>query len=57
MKLTDYSPFEEYNGCIPPEMYEEINSYLQETLDIGNMRLIHCPWSCLVSLVRKRDGK
>ena len=34
IKLTDPTPFKEYYRCIPPGMYEEVNTHIQEMLDV-----------------------
>ena len=35
IKLTDSTPFKEHYRCIPPGMYEEVKTHIQEMLDVG----------------------
>ena len=34
IKLTDPTPFKEHYRCIPPGMYEEVKTHIQEMLDV-----------------------
>ena len=35
IKLTDPTPFKEHYRCMPPGMYEEVKTSIQEMLDVG----------------------
>ena len=53
MKVNDPTPFKECYRCIPPGMYNEVKTHIQEMLDVG---AIH-PWASAVVRVWKKDGK
>ena len=55
--LTNYTPFKDKYRRIPPHLYEEVRSHLKEMLDLGAIRKSQSPWSSLIVLVRKKDGK
>ena len=38
-------------------MYDEINSHIQEMLDLGAIRPSNSPWASAIVLVRKKDGR
>ena len=44
-------------GCIPPGMYDEVKSHIQELLDVGAIRPSNSPWASAVILAHKKDGK
>ena len=56
IKLTDDKPFRERYRTIPPHMYEEVRSHLQEMLELGAITPSCSPWASAVVLVRKKDG-
>ena len=35
IKVTDAKPFKEHYRCIPPGIYEEVKTHIQEMLDVG----------------------
>ena len=57
IKLTDPVPFKEAYRRIPPQMYDEVKTHLQEMLDLGAMRPSNSPWASAIVLVRKKDGR
>ena len=57
IKLTDPVPFKEAYRRIPPQMYDEVNTHLQEMLDLGAIRPSNSPWASAIVLVRKKDGR
>ena len=54
--LTDQTPYKECYRCIPPHMYDDIRTHIQEMLDIGAIHWSHSPWVSAVVLVQKKDG-
>ena len=54
--LYDERPFKLRHRRIPPSMYNEVKSHLQQLLTSGIIRRSHSPWSSNVVLVRKKDG-
>ena len=56
IKLTDPVPFKEAYRRIPPQMYDEVKTHLQEMLDLGAIRPSNSPWASAIMLVRKKDG-
>jgi len=50
-------PFKQRHRRIPPAMYDEVHSHLQQLLSAGVIRQSHSPWASNVVLVRKPDGK
>ena len=57
IKLTEPTPFKEHYRCIPPGMYEEVKTHIQEMFDIGAIHPSNSPWVSAVVLVQKKDGK
>ena len=57
IKLTDFVPFKESYRRIPPQMYDEVKSHIQEMLDLGAIRPSNSPWASAIVLVRKKDGR
>ena len=57
IKLTDPVPFKEAYRRIPPQMYDEVKTQLQEMLDLGATRPSNSPWASAIVLVRKKDGR
>ena len=57
IKLTDSVPFKEAYRRIPPQMYDEVKTHLQEMLDLGAIRPSNSPWASAIVLVRKKDGR
>ena len=57
IELTDPIPFKESYRRIPPQMYEEVKTHIQEMLDLGAIRHSNSPWSSAIVLVRKKDGR
>ena len=56
IQITDQMPFKEHYRCIPPHMYDDVRTHIQEMLDIGAIRKSHSPWASAVVLVQKKDG-
>ena len=57
IELTDPIPFKESYRRIPPQMYDEVKAHIQEMLDLGAVRHSNSPWSSVIVLVRKKDGR
>ena len=57
IKLTDPIPFKEAYRRIPPQMYDEVKSHIQEMLDLGAIRPSNSPWASAIVFVRKKDGR
>ena len=57
IKLTDPVPFKEAYRRIPPQMYDEVKTHLQEILDLGAIRPSNSPWASAIVLVRKKGGR
>ena len=57
IKLTDPVPFKEAYRRIPPQMYDEVKTHLQEMLDLGAIRPSNSLWASAIVLVRKKDGR
>ena len=57
IKLTDPVPFKEAYRRIPPQMYDEVKTHLQEMLDLGDIRPSNSSWASAIVLVRKKDGR
>ena len=57
IKLTDPVPFKQAYRRIPPQMYNEVKTHLQEMLDLGAIRPSNSPWASAIVLVRKKDGR
>ena len=57
IELTDPIPFKESYRRIPPQMYDEVKTHIQEMLDLGAIRHSNSPWSSAIVLVRKKDGR
>ena len=43
MEVTDWTPFKECYQCIPPHMYDNVRTHIQEMLDIGAIQKSHSP--------------
>ena len=56
IQLTDQRPFKECYQCIPPHMYDDMRTHIQEMLDIGAICKSHSLWASAVVLVWKKDG-
>ena len=56
IQLTDTKPFKEAYRRIPPALYDEVRTHLQEMLDLGAIVPSKSPWASPVVLVRKKDG-
>ncbi len=56
IELTDNIPFKQRYRRIPPSMFDEVRSHLQQLLDAGILRRSHSPWASNMVLVRKKDG-
>ena len=57
IKLADPVPFKEVYRRIPPQMYDEVKTHIQEMLDLGAIRPSNSPWASAIVLVRKKDGR
>ena len=55
--LTDEVPFKQRHRRIPPALFDEVRTHLQQLLAAGIIRRSHSPWSSNVVLVRKKDNK
>ena len=56
IKITDPQPFKERYMRIPPHLYEEVKTHLQEMVEVGAIRRSFRSWASTVVLVRKKDG-
>ncbi len=56
IKLTDETPFKEPYRRIPPSLYDEVRTHLQEMLDLRAIIPSKSPWTSPVVLVWKKDG-
>ena len=56
IKITGPQPFKERYRRIPPHLYEEVKTHLQEMVEVGAIRRSFNPWASAVVLVRKKDG-
>ena len=56
IKITGPQPFKERYRRIPPHLYEEVKTHLQEMVEVGAIRRSFSPWVSAVVLVRKKDG-
>lgn len=56
IELSDSRPFKQRHRKIPPSMYEEVRSHLQQLLSAGVIRPSHSPFASNIVLVRKKDG-
>ena len=56
IKITDPQPLKERYRRIPPHLYEEVKTHLQEMVEVGAIRRSFIPWASAVVLVRKKDG-
>ena len=54
--LTEQTPFKEQYRQIPPHMYDNMRTHIQEMLDIGAICKSHSLWVSAVVLVQKKDG-
>ena len=48
-------PSKESYQHIPPHMYDDVRTYIQEMLDIGAIQKSHSPWASAVVLVWRKD--
>ena len=55
IELTDQTPFKEHYQHIPPNMYDDVRTHIQEMLDIGAICKLHSPWASTVVLVWKKE--
>ena len=55
IELTNDIPFRQRHRRIPPSMYQELKSHLQNLLDQKVIRKSHSPWCSNVVLARKKD--
>ena len=51
IKVNNPVPFKEQYRHIPPGMYEEVKTQIQEMLDVGAIRPSNSPWASVVVLV------
>jgi transposase InsO family protein len=56
IELTDNFPFKQRYRRIPPAMFDDVRSHLQQLLSAGIIRPSHSPWSSNVVLAKKKDG-
>ena len=52
--LTDPMPFKGKYRTIPPQLFNEVKTNLQEMLDIGAIRHSNSLWASAIVLVRKK---
>ena len=57
IKITDLQPFKERYRSIPPHLYGEVKTHLQEMVEVGPIRRSFSPWASAVVLARKKDGE
>ncbi len=57
INLTDETPLKQRHRRIPPAMYEEVRSHLQQLKECGIIQESASPWASPVVLVRKKNGK
>lgn len=57
INLSDPTPFKERHRRIPPHLYDEVKTHIQEMLDAQVIRESESPFASPVVLVRKNDGK
>ena len=55
--LHDNTPFKQRYRRIPPGMYDEVKSHLQELLSADVIRPSCSPWSSNVVLAKRKDGR
>ena len=55
--LSDCTPFKQKHRRIPPAMYDELKSHLQQLLDNQIITKSHSPWSSNIVLARKKNGE
>ena len=51
IEVPDQMPLKEHCQCIPPHMYNDMMTHIQEMLDIGAIQKSHSPWASTVVLV------
>ena len=56
IKLTDYTPFKQGYRRIPPHLYDQVKSHLNDMLKLGAIKKSYSPWSSSIVLVQKKDG-
>ena len=54
IKVNDPVLFKEQYRCIPPGMYDEVKTHIQEMLDVGAIRPSNSPWASAIVLVWKK---
>ena len=52
----DAAPIRERHRPLPPAMYKEMKTLLNDMLDKGVIRESHSPWAAPIVLVKKKDG-
>ena len=57
IELVDEQPFKQRYRHIPPGMFEEVRTHLQQLLSAGVILNSHSPLASNVVLARKKDGK
>jgi len=55
--LYDNIPFKQRHRRIPPAMYDQVRSHLQELISAGVIRRSHSPWASNVVLAKRKDGR
>ena len=56
IQLMDQTPFKEHYQHIPPHMYNDVRSHIQEMLDISAICKLHSLWASAVVMVWKKEG-
>jgi len=55
--LEDDRPFKQRHRRIPPSMYEDVKTHLQDLLSAGVIRHSYSPWASNIVLVKRKDGR
>ena len=53
IKLTDSLPLKEAYRRIPPQLYEEVKTHIQEMLELGAIIPSNSPWASAIVFLRK----
>lgn len=57
IQLSDCTPFKQKHRRVPPSMYEELKSHLQQLLDTKVIKRSNSPWSSNIVIARKKSGE
>ena len=56
IKLTDDTPIKQSSRRIPPGLYAEVKTHIEDMLASGAIKKSNSPWSSNVVFARKKDG-